>query len=34
MQHEITREIPLPDDGTVISVKDFPGFAEKVENKW
>ena len=22
------------DDGTVISVKDFPGFAEKVENKW
>ena len=22
------------DDGTVIEVKDFPGFAEKVENKW
>lgn len=22
------------DDGTVINVKDFPGFAEKVENKW
>ena len=22
------------DDGTVITVKDFPGFAEKVENKW
>ena len=22
------------DDGTVIDVKDFPGFAEKVENKW
>ena len=22
------------DDGTVIRVKDFPGFAEKVENKW
>ncbi|MDY4224636.1 MAG: DUF2804 domain-containing protein [Candidatus Limivicinus sp.] len=22
------------DDGTVIEVRDFPGFAEKVENKW
>ena len=22
------------DDGTVIHVRDFPGFAEKVENKW
>ena len=22
------------DDGTVINVRDFPGFAEKVENKW
>ena len=22
------------DDGTAINVKDFPGFAEKVENKW
>ena len=22
------------DDGTAIEVKDFPGFAEKVENKW
>ena len=22
------------DDGTVIKVRDFPGFAEKVENKW
>ena len=22
------------DDGTVIRVEDFPGFAEKVENKW
>ena len=22
------------DDGTKIQVKDFPGFAEKVENKW
>ncbi len=22
------------DDGTVIEIKDFPGFAEKVENKW
>lgn len=22
------------DDGSVINVKDFPGFAEKVENKW
>ena len=22
------------DDGTVIEVCDFPGFAEKVENKW
>ena len=22
------------DDGRVIEVKDFPGFAEKVENKW
>ena len=22
------------DDGKVIEVKDFPGFAEKVENKW
>lgn len=22
------------DDGTVIEVEDFPGFAEKVENKW
>lgn len=22
------------DDGTVIPVRDFPGFAEKVENKW
>ena len=22
------------DDGTVITVQDFPGFAEKVENKW
>ena len=22
------------DDGRVIQVKDFPGFAEKVENKW
>jgi hypothetical protein len=22
------------DDGQVIQVKDFPGFAEKVENKW
>ncbi len=22
------------DDGTVLEVKDFPGFAEKVENKW
>ena len=22
------------DDGKVISIKDFPGFAEKVENKW
>ncbi len=22
------------DDGTEIRVKDFPGFAEKVENKW
>ena len=22
------------DDGTVLTVKDFPGFAEKVENKW
>lgn len=22
------------DDGTVINIKDFPGFAEKVENKW
>ena len=22
------------DDGKVIEIKDFPGFAEKVENKW
>lgn len=22
------------DDGTVLRVEDFPGFAEKVENKW
>ena len=22
------------DDGTVVEVRDFPGFAEKVENKW
>jgi len=22
------------DDGTVIEIRDFPGFAEKVENKW
>ena len=22
------------DDGTPVDVKDFPGFAEKVENKW
>ena len=22
------------DDGTIVEVKDFPGFAEKVENKW
>ena len=22
------------DDGTVVKVRDFPGFAEKVENKW
>ena len=22
------------DDGRVIEVRDFPGFAEKVENKW
>ncbi|MBO5556149.1 MAG: DUF2804 domain-containing protein [Oscillospiraceae bacterium] len=22
------------DDGTVLTVRDFPGFAEKVENKW
>lgn len=22
------------DDGKVINVRDFPGFAEKVENKW
>ena len=22
------------DDGRAIEVKDFPGFAEKVENKW
>ena len=22
------------DDGTIVEVRDFPGFAEKVENKW
>ena len=22
------------DDGTPVDIKDFPGFAEKVENKW
>ena len=31
--HEITERKNLLDDGTVIEVKNMPGFDEKVENK-
>ena len=36
-QHQVFGKFTgkaILDDGTVIEVKDFPGFAEKVENKW
>ena len=36
-QHEVFGGFTgcaILDDGTEIRVKDFPGFAEKVENKW
>ena len=36
-QHQVFGKFSgkaILDDGTVIEVRDFPGFAEKVENKW
>ena len=36
-QHQVfgrMRGRAILDDGTPIDIKDFPGFAEKVENKW